>query len=575
MDLKVRKKFLNLRFFSLFVILNTALFACGGGGGSSSETPVAGQGIGTEVAAGNEGAGLPVSDISITIEPAGATLMTKGSQTFSAKINGSSEGGVVWSIQEGAAGGSISSDGTYTAPEAPGAFHVIAASQDDPSKTAAIMVNVTAEPVVSVAVNPPSLGIMTRGKKNFTATVSGTDQKEVTWQIQEGSAGGEIDAEGVYRAPNTTGVYHIIATSQADPGKKATVTVQVQRCNPPQRNPYLVRMTKSSAMIGWRCRPEGEIYWGLGSDLDNHQTNDTAKDQHFVTLSGLSPNTTYSYQVDVEGEPLGKRATFTTPPASGSDVSFVAFADTGSGNVHQTRIAELIKNLSPEFTVMAGDIVYDKGADFEYDPRYFKPYRELIDHIPFFPVPGNHDVVTEQGAPFRNVFNFPQGVFYRDFFWGDVHFIGLDSNHVEDAKQKEWLINALKAPARWKIVYFHHPAFSSGEYGGYPTIQKNWVPLFEQFGADLVIAGHSHAYERTVPINGITYIVTGGGGAPLYPVGKSDFTAAALSVHHLVSIRVTEDQLELKALDETGATIDTFIKNKNEPVPGIPPPFGS
>lgn len=69
--------------------------------------------------------------------------------------------------------------------------------------------------------------------------------------------------------------------------------------------------------------------------------------------------------------------------------------------------------------------------------------------------------------------------------------------------------------------------------------------------------------------------MTGGGGASLYPVGKSDFTAAALSVHHLVSIRLTEDQLELTALDETGAIIDTFIKNKNETGPGNPSPFGS
>lgn len=553
------------------------MFACGGGGGGggeiAAETPLSSVPAGTEMIAPAE-EGAPLSNVSIIVEPVEATLTTEGRQTFSAKVDGTPEGAVVWSIQEGAAGGAINSDGTYTAPSVPGNYHVIASSQADPSKSAAITVNVTAEPVVSVAISPGSLGIMTRGKKQFAATVSGTDQKGITWAIQEGSAGGTIDPQGSYTAPNQIGVYHLIATSQADPEKKAVVTVDVQRCNPPQRNPYLVRMTKTSAVIGWRCRPEGEIRWGLGSALDKKKTDEIVKDQHFVTLSGLTPDTSYSYEVRAEGEPLGKAATFTTAPESGSDFSFVAFADTGSGDIHQTRIASLLKTLPARFAILAGDIVYDKGADFEYDPRYFKPYREIIDHFPFFPVPGNHDMVTDKGGPFRNVFNFPQGIFYRDFFWGDVHFIGLDSNHPDDLKQREWLTNALKAPARWRVVYFHHPAFSSGEYGGYPSVQKNWVPLFEQYGADLVIAGHAHNYERTLPINGVTYIVTGGGGAPLYPVGKSDFTAVALSAHHLVSIQLSEDILELRALDETGAVIDTFVKNKNEGIPPDFPPVG-
>ncbi|HZR46695.1 MAG TPA: metallophosphoesterase family protein [Candidatus Manganitrophaceae bacterium] len=565
---KVREQSWQRSFFPLLVILSAALSACGGG-----SAPVSGQGAGAEVASQTAG-GAPTQAISVTVEPAEAAVTTKGSQTFYAKVEGGTDGAVFWSIQEGPAGGAINNDGTYTAPAAPGTYHVTAASQADPTKTASVTVNVTAAPVVSVAITPGSLGLMTRGKKSFTAAVSGTDQKGVTWQIQEGIAGGTIDPEGEYVAPNTIGVYHVIATSQADPGKKAVATVEVQRCNPPQRNPYLVRMTKTSAVIGWRCRPEGAIRWGTGSSLDNQQSDDTGDDRHFVTLNGLSPDTSYTYEVVIEGEPLGKAATFTTAPASGSDFTFVALADTGSGDIHQGRIAQVIKGLPARFAILAGDIIYEKGADAEFDPRYFKPYDGIIDHFPFFPVPGNHDMVTDQGGPFRDNFYFPQGVFYRDFFWGDVHFIGLDSNHVDDAKQKEWLINALKAPARWKVVYFHHPAFSSGEYGGYPSVQKNWIPLFEQYGVDLVINGHAHDYERTVPINGVTYIVTGGGGQSLYPVGKSDFTAFSLSVHHLVSIRLTQDQMELKAIDETGATVDAITHTKGDATVPAGPPSG-
>ena len=133
---------------------------------------------------------------------------------------------------------------------------------------------------------------------------------------------------------------------------------------------------------------------------------------------------------------------------------------------------------------------------------------------------------------------------------------------MTDPKQRAWLETALQAPARWKIVYFHHPAFSSAEYGDTPAVQSKWVPLFEKYHADLVINGHAHGYERTVPINGVTYIVTGGGGAPLYPVGRNERTAVSSETYELVSVNLTANALILKALDEAGNMIDTVEIDK-------------
>lgn len=223
-----------------------------------------------------------------------------------------------------------------------------------------------------------------------------------------------------------------------------------------------------------------------------------------------------------------------------------------------------MKSRSFDFALIAGDVIYDKGADTEYDRGYFQPYAGLIDHLPFFPVPGNHDIVTDGGKPFKQNFYLPRGNFYYDFFWGETHVIGLDSNKVADPEQKRWLETALKAPARWKIVYFHHPAFSSAEYGDTPSVQLHWVPLFEQYGVDLVFNGHAHGYERTVPINGVTYVVTGGGGAPLYPVGRNERTVISSATHEFVSVDVTANTLTLKAIDITGAVIDTFQLDQPE-----------
>src|SRR5579863_4520498 len=336
------------------------------------------------------------------------------------------------------------------------------------------------------------------------------------------------------------------------------------RCtNPAPRSPYLAFVTATSAMVGWRCGPVGTVKWGSGANLDESLQDNTGEDQHFALIPSLNPQAAYSYQVEVDGIPLGGPTRFTTaPPPGNNHFSFVAFADSGTGSPEQLQLARLLSAMSFSLAIIAGDLVYDSGADAEYDPHYFLPYSTLIDHIPFFPVPGNHDIVTDGGLPFRQNLFLPKGHFYYDFFWGDTHFIGLDSNQVTDPGQNSWLASVIGMSARWKIVYFHHPPFNSGAYGNDPAVRRSWVPLFARNQVDLVITGHAHDYERTVPQNGVTYVVTGGGGAPLYPVKESDFTAFSEEIHEILSVQITESQLTLQALDSAGNVIDQFTQTK-------------
>ena len=160
-------------------------------------------------------------------------------------------------------------------------------------------------------------------------------------------------------------------------------------------------------------------------------------------------------------------------------------------------------------------------------------------------------------------FYHPTGKLYYDFHWGDTHFIALDSTNASDPNQMAWLTQTLSASTSlWKIVYFHHPAYSSGFYGGYRYIQENFVPLFEKYKVDLVINGHDHDYERTQPINGITYLVTGGGGAGSRPVGRSNFTAFSAAVHHIVKGQMAGNTLTLNAIDSKGAVFDSVTLKK-------------
>ncbi len=143
---------------------------------------------------------------------------------------------------------------------------------------------------------------------------------------------------------------------------------------------------------------------------------------------------------------------------------------------------------------------------------------------------------------------------------GPVAVVSLDSNDV-DSRQTEWLDQVLaqaEPTSRWVVTVMHHPAYSSGEHGSEESVREEWVPLFTRYGVNLAVAGHDHDYERTKPQSGVTYIVSGGGGAELREVGRSEFTAASASKHHFVDLNVYADRIEGRAIDANGAVFDTF-----------------
>ena len=129
---------------------------------------------------------------------------------------------------------------------------------------------------------------------------------------------------------------------------------------------------------------------------------------------------------------------------------------------------------------------------------------------------GNHDVRVDGGRYEFDELNMPRAYYRRTV--GDVQFFILNSNSV-GAGQTTWLANALAgSTARWKIVVFHHPAWTCGAYRSNAAVLRNWVPLIEKYGVNLVLSGHDHNYQRFAPRNGVRYIVHGGGGQHLYPL---------------------------------------------------------
>jgi Icc-related predicted phosphoesterase len=137
-----------------------------------------------------------------------------------------------------------------------------------------------------------------------------------------------------------------------------------------------------------------------------------------------------------------------------------------------------------------------------------------------------------------------------------VHFVGLDSE-VDLHSQAEWLEQDLsdnRLP--WVVVMVHRPPYSSGAHGSTMVVREAFSPIFEAHGVQLVLAGHEHDYERSVPIEGTTYVVTGGGGRGTRDVGHSSFTAYSEAVAHFIYVTVDGADMRLYAVDGTGETFD-------------------
>ena len=183
------------------VVLLTApiLASCGG---STSPTPTP----------------LPVS---VSISQSSVNMTSGETRTFSATVTGSLNQMVTWSVQEGSAGGTINSSGVYMAPDTFGTFHVVATSQADSTKSATATVVVGP---LSITISPSAALVGPNTTRTFVATVMGSSNTYVTWNVLEG-AGGTITIAGIYTAPTTLGTYHVVATSVADTSKNATATV--------------------------------------------------------------------------------------------------------------------------------------------------------------------------------------------------------------------------------------------------------------------------------------------------------------------------------------------------------------
>ncbi len=172
---------------------------------------------------------------------------------------------------------------------------------------------------------------------------------------------------------------------------------------------------------------------------------------------------------------------------------------------------------------------------------------------------GNHDYLVGRGAYELGTLGMP-GRYYTRRLGDGLQLFFLDSNRIT-TRETAWLEQRLaESTATWKIALFHHPPYTCGEHAGNAGVVRAWVPLFERYGVQLALSGHDHDYQRFAPRNGVTYVVNGGGGAPLYrlhgcPRGYPR-SVRRFSDYGFLYVSATDERLDVSAVDLRGRMRD-------------------
>jgi hypothetical protein len=254
-------------------------------------------------------------------------------------------------------------------------------------------------------------------------------------------------------------------------------------------------------------------------------------------------------------------------------ITFAALGDNGSGGRQAMAVAGRMAETYVERpfgnVILLGDISYYGSFADRYNDVFLRPMRPLLDAgVEFDLAIGNHDeglrYSEESYAEIQaevELIDTPGRYYMQTYGPADVFL--LDSSvpglfGPESSDQLEWLDDTLAgATSPWRIVAMHHPPYSSGKHGSTARTEDLLVPILERHKVDLVLSGHDHDYERTVPINGITYVVSGGG-SKTTKVGHSDFTAVAKRILQFLLIEIDGDRLVGTSIQPAGQVADRF-----------------
>ena len=269
------------------------------------------------------------------------------------------------------------------------------------------------------------------------------------------------------------------------------------------------------------------------------------------------------------------------PTQTPTPLTVAVIGDYGVDGPDEAAVATQVATWQPQAILTLGDNNYPTGEASTIDQNIGKYYHQFIAPYSgsygtgaitnaFFPALGNHDWVAPNAAPYLDYFTLPNNERYYSVRLGDLEVFVIDSDpHEPDgisatSTQAQWLQSSMtQSDACWKIVTMHHAPYSSSNHGSTPVLQ--WP--YATWGADVVLAGHDHIYER-LAVNGLPYIVNGLGGNPSIYSFNSPLPESIVrynAKHGAQRLTVTSEQLRLEFINRDGTVIDTLVLDKTCP----------
>ncbi len=316
-----------------------------------------------------------------------------------------------------------------------------------------------------------------------------------------------------------------------------------------ERGPYLQSGTTTSVIVKWRTDVSSLSTVNYGTTLgalSSSVSDGSATTEHEVTLTGLTANTTYYYEIeDAIGTYVAEDSQMyiKTHPLTGTRQFVRAWilGDPGTANADQRNVRDAYYNYiagtgptgsvtntgQSDMILFLGDNAYNNGTDLEYQSALFDVYDDMLKKSVAWSTLGNHDGYSvdfnTKLGPYYDIFSFPIAAEagglasgteeYYSYDYGNIHFIVLQSNNVDgggteatfNTAQKAWLTSDIGSTTQdWIVAFFHHPPYTNGSHdsdndseNGLQTMREQYIPILEAGGVDLILNGHSHSYERT------------------------------------------------------------------------------